>query len=108
VDESGKLLGPEHCLTFGNTISDFGPERAADYAKALAWAFIAGFAERLVPDALQSFAAKATCTKSHSSFVKFAERNWKLDTKLSACSRQPAQPEPGRCLSDRCASDSQD
>jgi hypothetical protein len=59
VDESGKLLGPEHCLTFGNTISDFGPERAADYAKALVWAFIAGFAERLVPDALQSFAAKA-------------------------------------------------
>jgi hypothetical protein len=48
------------CNTFGHTISDFGPKVATDYAKCLVWAFIAGFAERLVPDALQSFAAKAS------------------------------------------------
>lgn len=47
------------CKTFGNTINDFGPKAATDYAKCIVWAFIAGFAERLVPDALQSFAAKA-------------------------------------------------
>jgi hypothetical protein len=47
------------CNTFGHTISDFGPKVATDYAKCLVWAFIAGFAERLVPDALHSFAAKA-------------------------------------------------
>jgi hypothetical protein len=58
VDQAGKALAPEACHTFGTTISDFGPQSAADYAKALIWAFIAGFAERLVPDALQSFASK--------------------------------------------------
>lgn len=59
VDGAGQLQPIEHCNTFGDTISAFGPKGAADYAKALVWAFIAGFAERLVPDALQSFAAKA-------------------------------------------------
>ena len=48
------------CNTFGHTISDYGPKVATDYAKCLVWAFVAGFAERLVPDALQSFAAKAS------------------------------------------------
>ena len=49
----------EDCKTFGDTISNYGPKVATDYAKCLVWAFIAGFAERLVPDALQSFASKA-------------------------------------------------
>jgi hypothetical protein len=58
MDESGKVLGAEACRTFGNTLGDFGPQYAADYAKAIVWAFVAGFAERLVPDALQTFATK--------------------------------------------------
>jgi hypothetical protein len=56
---TGAFLSNEQCNTFGHTISDYGPALATDYAKALIWAFVAGFAERLVPDALQSFAAKA-------------------------------------------------
>jgi hypothetical protein len=59
MDEKTGSLVPDACRTFGTTISDFGPASAVDYAKALIWAFIAGFAERLVPDALQTFAAKA-------------------------------------------------
>jgi hypothetical protein len=59
MDETGKVL-TDACRTFGNTLGDFGPQSAPDYAKAIVWAFIAGFAERLVPDALQTFATKVT------------------------------------------------
>ncbi len=59
IDDGGAAVAGA-CRTFGNVIGDFGPDSAADYAKALVWAFIAGFAERLVPDALQTFAARAT------------------------------------------------
>ncbi len=58
-DPTGKFLSIEECNTFGHTISDFGPRLATDYAKTLVWAFVAGFAERLVPNTLQSFAARA-------------------------------------------------
>jgi len=42
------------CTTFGMLIGEWGPDQAKDYAKAIVWGFIAGFAERLVPDTLQS------------------------------------------------------
>jgi len=57
MEADGKVLD-QACRTFGNTLGDFGPQSAPDYAKAIVWAFIAGFAERLVPDALQTFASK--------------------------------------------------
>jgi hypothetical protein len=62
MDKDGKLL-TEACRTFGNTLGDFGPQSAPDYAKAIVWAFIAGFAERLVPDVLQTFATKVETTE---------------------------------------------
>ena len=40
---------PSECSTL-NDFFDFGPSGMSDYAKALLWAFIAGFSERLLPD----------------------------------------------------------
>ena len=42
------------CNDLVQVLNDYGPEKAADYGKALVWAFFAGFAERLVPDMLQA------------------------------------------------------
>ena len=42
------------CNDLVQVLNDVGPEKAADYGKALVWAFFAGFAERLVPDMLQA------------------------------------------------------
>ena len=47
------------CQTFSDLIWRFGPQTSEDFAKCLIWGFIAGFAERLVPDALQRLAVKA-------------------------------------------------
>lgn len=44
------------CKNFTDLTSNFGPTTMEDYAKVLIWGFIAGFAERLVPDTLQRFA----------------------------------------------------
>jgi hypothetical protein len=46
------------CKALGDVLNSFGPTEAQDYGKALIWAFIAGFSERLVPDTLQSLVAK--------------------------------------------------
>jgi uncharacterized integral membrane protein len=51
--------GDDNCTTFGLLMSDWGPAQAIDYAKALVWGFIAGFAERLVPDLLQGLSHSA-------------------------------------------------
>ena len=46
------------CNDLVQVLNDYGPEKAADYGKALVWSFFAGFAERLVPDMLQSVLAR--------------------------------------------------
>jgi len=42
------------CNDLVQVLNDVGPDKAADYGKALVWSFFAGFAERLVPDMLQA------------------------------------------------------
>ena len=49
------LLGGANFATFADNM---GPETGADYAKVLVWAFIAGFFEQFVPDALDRIASK--------------------------------------------------
>jgi len=51
--------GETLCTTFGSLIGDWGPSQAKDYAKDIVWGFVAGFAERLVPDTLQSLSRSA-------------------------------------------------
>jgi hypothetical protein len=45
-------------IGFFKFMSVAGPQRVADYAKLLVWAFIAGFAERWVPDTLTQLTAR--------------------------------------------------
>jgi hypothetical protein len=44
------------CGTFSLVINSYGPKEAVDFAKIIFWGFVAGFAERLVPDLLNNFA----------------------------------------------------
>jgi hypothetical protein len=52
------------CRQLAEVLNDYGPSEAQDYGKALIWAFIAGFSERLVPDTLQSLVAKTEKDRS--------------------------------------------
>lgn len=54
-DDGGAI---DKCRSFRGMISDWGPDGPADYAKALIWGFVAGFAERLVPDTLRGLAKR--------------------------------------------------
>ncbi len=47
-----------NCSKFVEFLDEFGPTGPQDYAKVLVWGFIAGFAERLVPDTLGKFAQR--------------------------------------------------
>lgn len=54
-----KMDKPAECLDFVSLIKSFGPETAQDYAKVIVWGFVAGFAERLVPDTLRGLSKSA-------------------------------------------------
>jgi hypothetical protein len=53
-----QLTGAE-CATFKDFLFNFGPSEATGYARTIVWCFIAGFAERLVPDKLRGLATGA-------------------------------------------------
>lgn len=53
-----QLAGAE-CATFHDFTFNFGPSEATGYARTLVWCFIAGFAERLVPDKLRGLVTGA-------------------------------------------------
>jgi hypothetical protein len=43
------------CADFSTLLFDYGPTQAVDYSKAILWGFVAGFAERTVPNLLSHF-----------------------------------------------------
>jgi hypothetical protein len=44
------------CSEFSDLLNYWSPKEAIDYAKAIVWGFVAGFAERLVPNAIDGLA----------------------------------------------------
>ena len=48
---------------FATVADEWHPAEASDYVKTLVWSFIAGFAERLVPDTLQGLTRAAQPNK---------------------------------------------
>jgi hypothetical protein len=44
------------CDSLSDLIDSYLPDKSSDYAKTMFWGFLAGFAERLVPDLLVTFA----------------------------------------------------
>lgn len=69
------------CDLFRTLLDNWHPDRARDYAKALVWAFIAGFAERLVPTTLQNL------SKTGQSLENQAERRAQNSSADQATSR---------------------
>jgi hypothetical protein len=49
------------CTSFSSLFGSYGPALAKDFAKAFVWSFVAGFAERLVPNTLEAL-SKAVST----------------------------------------------
>ena len=52
-------LKDKPCQSIQELMDNYWPKEPQDYGKAMVWAFIAGFSERLVPDILTSLASKA-------------------------------------------------
>jgi len=48
------------CGSFTLFMESWGPKEATDFAKVLVWGFVAGFAERFVPDTLERLAKSGT------------------------------------------------
>jgi hypothetical protein len=55
--------GLKGCVTFGSLLSTDAPPDAENFAKVLVWSFIAGFAERLVPNTLDSLSKAVSGSK---------------------------------------------
>jgi hypothetical protein len=56
----GKLIEEIYrCTKLSSLLSTDGPDHAADFARVIVWSFIAGFAERLVPNMLDSISKTA-------------------------------------------------
>jgi hypothetical protein len=47
-------IGGSTCVTFLDFVAHWSPKGGENFAKALVWGFVAGFAERLVPDTLRT------------------------------------------------------
>jgi len=58
-DITGAAAKSGQMLPLFDFLTETGPASVADYGKLLVWAFIAGFAERFVPDILDRFVADA-------------------------------------------------
>ena len=60
------------CPGLGALLENYRPQAPADFAKAILWGFIAGFAERLVPDLLENF-AQADALKNGSKATQLSD-----------------------------------
>lgn len=47
------------CADFSTLLAGYGPAQAVDYSKVILWGFVAGFAERMVPNLLNHFVQDA-------------------------------------------------
>lgn len=56
--------GEGQCSSLSALLGTYGPKGSADFAKAILWGFVAGFAERLVPDLLENFAQSDALKKA--------------------------------------------
>jgi hypothetical protein len=84
------------CDDFGKLLAYWGPHQAQDYAKAIFWGCVAGFAERMVPNLLNSFAAKADAADDDSQ----PDRNKVSDKDETS----PETSNKGRAVDDRAPS----
>lgn len=82
----------KECSGLGSLLDNYGPKTPADFAKAILWGFIAGFAERLVPDLLENFVqADALKNGSPAAGGASGDDNGRADGK-----RRGSSPDDGR------------
>jgi hypothetical protein len=87
-----ECVAADKCPSLGALLDNYGPKEPADFAKAILWGFIAGFAERLAPDLLENFAQSDALKKAS---PKAAQASGKDQGKTEAKSRV-AGPEENR------------